>query len=529
MKHTFKYMVLVAVLALGSCEPEFENSVTDDGFYDTGSADLSNYVAVGNSLTAGFADGALYISGQENSYPNIMAAQFALAGGSESFSQPLMDDNLGGLLLGGTQVASNRFVLSTDANGNPFPAVLEGRPTTDVTTSTIGPYNNMGVPGAKSFHLVAPGYGDASGILAGTANPYYARMATGASATVAGDAASLNPTFFSLWIGNNDILSFATSGGLGIDQTGNLDPSTYGPNDITDPNVFGASYTAVLDALMAGGAEGMVMNLPDVTSIPFFTTVPYAPLDPTNPDFGPQIPTLNATYELLNQAFAFLGVPERSIQFATNAASAVVVRDESLVNLSAELTQVLAAGGLDLPTATIFGLQYGQARQANESDLLVLTSSSVIGQLNTDRMTELISLGLPEADAAQLSVNGVTYPMEDQYVLVPSEQTSIANAAAAYNATIETLASARDLILIDARGELAQVANTGIPYNGGILTSTFVTGGGFSLDGVHPTARGYAFVANLAIEAINRKYTANIPMVDIGDYPTVQVHNNGGN
>ena len=66
-------------------------------------------------------------------------------------------------------------------------------------------------------------------------------------------------------------------------------------------------------------------------------------------------------------------------------------------------------------------------------------------------------------------------------------------------------------------------------YNGGVLTSDFVTGGAFSLDGVHPTARGYAFVANLAIDAINRKYTANIPMVDIGNYPTVQVHNNGGN
>ena len=529
MKNTFKYIALAAVVGFASCEPEFENSVTDAGFYDTGSANLSNYVAVGNSLTAGFADGALYILGQENSYPNIMAGQFALAGAGDSFTQPLMNDNLGGLLLGGTPVAENRFVLSTDANGNPFPARLEGNPTTDVTTSAAGPYNNMGVPGAKSFHLVAPGYGDASGILAGTANPYFARMATSAGTTVAGDAAAMSPTFFSLWIGNNDILSFATSGGVGVDQAGNLDPSTYGPNDITDPNVFGASYTAVLDALMAGGAEGIVINLPDVTSIPFFTTVPYAPLDPTNPDFGPQIPTLNATYGLLNQAFAALGVANRSIQFSTTGPSAVVVKDEGLTDISAELTQALAAGGLDLPTATIFGLQYGQARQADESDLLVLTSSSAIGQLNTDRMAELIAFGLPEADAAQLSVNGITYPMEDQFVLVPSEQESIATATAAYNATIDALATARSLIMIDARAELAEVASTGIPYNGGVLSSTFVTGGGFSLDGVHPTARGYAFVANLAIDAINRKYSANIPTVDIGNYPTVQVHNNGGN
>ncbi|HBR52989.1 MAG TPA: G-D-S-L family lipolytic protein, partial [Flavobacteriaceae bacterium] len=110
------YIVLGGLLTLGfvGCEPEFDTPVTDEGFYSSGDADLSNYVAVGNSLTAGFADGALYITGQENSYPNIMAQQFALAGGSETFTQPLMADNLGGLLLNGTQVAPNRFVLAAD-------------------------------------------------------------------------------------------------------------------------------------------------------------------------------------------------------------------------------------------------------------------------------------------------------------------------------------------------------------------------------------------------------------------------------
>ncbi len=45
--------------------------------YTNGEADFSNYVALGNSLTAGYADNALYITGQENSYPNILAQQFA--------------------------------------------------------------------------------------------------------------------------------------------------------------------------------------------------------------------------------------------------------------------------------------------------------------------------------------------------------------------------------------------------------------------------------------------------------------------
>ena len=198
MKNTIKFLIGLATIGLVSCDAEFENPVSDDWFYSNGTANLSNYVAVGNSLTAGYADGALYVTGQENSYPNIMAQQFALAGGGE-FTQPLMNDNTGGLLLGGNQVFANRFVLSVDANGNPGPVRLEGTPTTTVSGSVAGPYNNMGVPGAKSFHLGVSGYG--------AANPWFARFQTSAGASVIADATSMSPTFFSLWIGNNDILA----------------------------------------------------------------------------------------------------------------------------------------------------------------------------------------------------------------------------------------------------------------------------------------------------------------------------------
>ena len=170
MKNIIKLFIGLVAIGFVSCDADFENPVTDNGFYTSGTADLSKYVAVGNSLTAGYADGALYITGQNNSYPNIMAEQFALAGGGE-FTQPLMDDNTGGLLLGGAQITANRFVLAVDANGNPGPVRLVGMPTTDVATSVAGPYNNMGVPGAKSFHLSAPGYGNAAGIASGAANP----------------------------------------------------------------------------------------------------------------------------------------------------------------------------------------------------------------------------------------------------------------------------------------------------------------------------------------------------------------------
>jgi len=80
--------------------------------------------------------------------------------------------------------------------------------------------------------------GNVAGVATGQANPYFVRFASSPSTTVIADAVAQNPTFFSLWIGNNDVLAYATSGGTGANQAGNLNPATYGPNDITDPNVL---------------------------------------------------------------------------------------------------------------------------------------------------------------------------------------------------------------------------------------------------------------------------------------------------
>ncbi|MDT0556963.1 G-D-S-L family lipolytic protein [Patiriisocius hiemis] len=509
MKNIYKIIACFVAVGLVSCDPEFENSVEDQGFYDAGDANFTNYVAVGNSLTAGFADSALYITGQEDSYPNIMAEQFSFVGGGE-FTQPLMADNLGGLLFNGQQIAQNRFVLAVDAQGNLGPAILEGTPTTEVTTSATGPFNNMGVPGAKSFHLTASGYGNEAGILTGQANPYYARFATGPNANVIEDAASLNPTFFSLWIGNNDILSYATTGGSGVDQTGNLDPTMYGPNDITDPNVFASVYSQQVDALSAGASGGVLINIPDVTSIPFFTTVPAqsVPLDAAT------AAAVNAQFAQYNSqvlpGLVQLGVitqeeaDARMINFQAGI-NFPIIMDDDLTDVS----ELLQGPPLNLP-ADIANL-LGQLRQANNNDLVVLTASSVIGTT-------------PDP-SNPLGVVGVSIPLEDSLVLTAVEQERVATATASYNATIEALATANGLAYVDARTALAQVAATGVPYNGGLLTSEFVTGGAFSLDGVHPTPRGYAYTANIIINAINETYGASIPTVDIGNFGTVTAAN----
>ncbi len=509
MKNILKYAFAILAIGFVGCEPEFDNPVTDAGFYSSGTADFSNFVAVGNSLTAGYSSGALYITGQENSYPNIMAGQFEFVGGGD-FAQPLMNDNLGGLLLNGTQITENRFVLSVDANGNPGPVRLGGTPTTDITNHLSGSFNNMGVPGAKSFHLLAPGYGNVAGVATGAANPYFARFSSSENATVIGDAAAQNPSFFTLWIGNNDILSYATSGGAGEDQTGNFDPSSYGGNDITDPNVFASVYSQQVDALIGSGAKGVLINIPEVTSIPYFTTVPTK-----------SIPLDAATAAQLNAQFAAYNT-----QILPGMVAASVITQEEatlrMINFSAgqnypimtdddltDLTQILLGAPFNLPPQTA-GL-LGQLRQVKSEDLVVLTASSVLGTT-------------PDPGNPQ-GIMGVTIPLGDQFVLSTTEQARVTVALNAYNATIQGLAASKGLAFVDSKAALASVAGGGIPYDGGILTSEFVTGGAFSLDGVHPTPRGYAYVANLAIRAINRTYDATVPTVHIGNYPTITLSN----
>jgi len=533
MKKNIKYIALFAAAAVFvSCENEFDQSVENGDFFDAGQADFTKFVSVGNSLTSGFADGALYLEGQENSFPNIMAQQFEFVGGGE-FNQPLVNDNLGGLLLNGTQITPNRFVLAgeevlidNELVALPtVPIVLNGTPTTEITNKFTGPLNNFGVPLARVFHLVAPGYGSIAGVPAGTANPFFARFSSSDTATVIDDAAAANGTFFTLWIGNNDILAYATSGGIGVDnnQTGQTSPAMQGDNSITNNNTFAGVYASLVAKMTANGAKGALINIPDVTSIPFFTTVPFAPFAPNNPTFAPRIPALNAFYAQLNQAFTAFGFPERSVTFSTTAASPAVIRDETLTDITPQLTVALTPQFG--PLAGFVAQQFGQIRPATANDLLTLTSSRVLGQVNQTRLAQLIGAGLPPETAGLLSFNGLTFALQDQFTLTPDEQSRIASAQASYNATIAGLAQANGLAFVDARSVLQGVAQGGVPYNGGLLTSVFARGGAFSLDGVHPTPRGYAFTANTIIQAINAKYGSTIPGVDIGQYKSVQPSN----
>ena len=500
MKKVFiSSMAVLAVLSVTSCKTDFETDVADIAV-TSGEADFSKYVALGNSLTSGYRDGTVYLDGQLESYPAMIAEQMQKAGGG-TFTQPLVPDNIGGF----SNIPGFKGKLTLQVvNGALTPVYSTAVSALDRLTGT---YNNMGVPGAKSFHLVANGYGNMAGLASGTANPYFVRFASSSTTSVLEDAKAQNPTFFSLWIGNNDVLSYATSGGVGTNQTGNINPATYSSNDITDPNVLAGSIRTVLEGMKSVGAtKGVIANIPNVTSIPFFTTVPYnaIPLDEAH------AAALNA--ELvgrLKPVLTALGQGDR-LKTLVVGQNPLLIKDEDLTDLSAQITAALTRNGVSAAEAAFIGITYGQARHTTNEDLVLLSTKPVINSKVT---------GVSE----QFNKLGITYPLEDKHVLTKSEVAQVQTATNAYNTQIKALAEAYGLAFVDANAKMVELSkNSGIQYNGVSYSTTFVTGGSFSLDGVHLTGKGYAVIANEFIKAINAKYKSNLRQVNPNNYSGVK-------
>lgn len=461
----------MASLVIVSCNSDDEAVVdpnsTDGTPLTAGSADFSKYVALGDSFAAGFSDNALFAEGQKNSYPNIIATQFALVGGGE-FVTPFMADNIGGFSSGGVQIPQfgPRLFL---APGN-VPTPVSGVSGTDISTKLTGSFNNFGIPGAKSVHLDFAGYGSSAG------NPYFARMASNPMATVVDDALAGSPTFFSLWIGGNDVLGYATSGGVST-------------NPITPTATFNTVYNALIAKLTAGGRKGVVANLPYVNTLPYFTTVPYnpVPLDATTAGM------LNSGYTAYNNGLLFAQsnglitadeVARRTISFSASTSNKVVIVDEYLTDLT----------GYGIPSY----------RQATNEDLVVLPARSFIGTT---------------VGGNPLQINGVSVPLADNWVLTKNEIAEIKAATDEYNNTIQSAATANDLAFVDAKSVMDRLnSSTGIVANNYTMTATYVTGGTFSLDGVHPSPRGYALIANEFLKAINTAYGSNFKGVNVGTY-----------
>lgn len=211
----------LALLALGAVLTACIDDESHTLFEPDGGALFQRYVALGNSITAGFQSGGINIELQQEAYPVLLAEKagapfgipaLAMPGCPPPYLAPLSTERAGG--------ATCALRIS------PGPAVVQ----------------NLAVPGATAAHVLHPvGTGT-------TLNTLILGGRTQAAAMI--DA---RPSLVSVWIGNNDALSAALSG----------DPSQLTPLEsfqaTYDQIVMSINESTAREAILIGVANAALM------------------------------------------------------------------------------------------------------------------------------------------------------------------------------------------------------------------------------------------------------------------------------
>ena len=129
---------------------------------------------------------------------------------------------------------------------------------------------------------------------------------------------------------------------------------------------------------------------------------------------------------------------------------------------------------------------------------------------------ELVLLSVP-LDSVKCFGMGSAFPLRDEFVLTLDEIAELQLKMDEYNAILLATAQTYGLAFANVKLLIEKLKN-GFVYNGVSMSSTFVSGGSFSLDGVQLNPNGQALLANLFIESINNRYQARIPFANVNAY-----------
>jgi lysophospholipase L1-like esterase len=321
------------------------------------------------------------------------------------------------------------------------------------------PYDNLGIPGAVVFDLL-----DTTSFAAKAGpprnNPYFQLVLRNKAlgANVLSQAAALKPDLVTFWLGGNDVLGYAAGGG-------------FSPSSPTSVGVFTALYGQAIDALLAAlpNAKIVTADYGDVDALPYFTTL------------GPKISgLLPAGVTLRYQMHGETG----------------------LASGSTSLTEAAP------PLITLLGSSY--------APLL----GQPTGKWYRDNRYPAIPPGIDTTKPFGLHPQN---PWPDALVLDASEQAVVTTTVTAYNAAVAAKVGGNSRIaLVDVNAFWNNLKDHGYMVGGQKFTTDYITGGMFSLDGFHPSSRGYALIANQFIKAMNQKWGMGVPYVDPSTIPPIQ-------
>ncbi|HTF02848.1 MAG TPA: SGNH/GDSL hydrolase family protein [Bacteroidia bacterium] len=258
--------IFASALLLFTCTPDLSNPDPQPG-----EANFSKVIAVGGNFMAGYQDGALYPDGQNKSLPALLCRQFELTGGGV-FTQHTITSGLGwnskpweSWYIGASHLGWRTDCEGTVSLGPLKDSVSTGAATSLYANSFLSTNGNFAVPFATTAELLSPALGNSP---AGNTNPFYHRFASAPGiSTPVSDAVNANATFFTAWLGMEDIFEYARRGGEGT--------------TIASSAQFSVYLDSILGALTANGAKGVIANIPDFREFPYYTLVPWNGADLT--------------------------------------------------------------------------------------------------------------------------------------------------------------------------------------------------------------------------------------------------------
>ncbi|MBU3675846.1 MAG: hypothetical protein FGM54_01505 [Chitinophagaceae bacterium] len=237
----------------------------------------------------------------------------------------------------------------------------------------------------------------------------------------------------------------------GMDDVFNWASQGGAVGELPVPATFERQLDSVLQVLTANGAKGVLANVPDFTVMPFYTTVAW-----NNAELN------QGQADTLNEAYALGGLSH--IQFKPGRNGFVIA-------------DALAPGGF---------------RQLHSG--------------------EYITLGVPLDSMKCYKYGLLVNVVHNRYVLDSTEVVLFQQVRQNINQIIAQKAAQYGLALVDVNAYMNRLPQ-GILADVVFMISTFVSGNFFSLDGYHPTEKGYALLANEFIRAINVRYGSSVPQL----------------
>lgn len=155
----------------------------------------------------------------------------------------------------------------------------------------------------------------------------------------------------------------------------------------------------------------------------------------------------------------------------------------------------------------------GIVRLATANDRILLDAIPNVGKSN---------------GSGQKKGTSATYPLSNEEVLDKDEINSVASRLTDFNGILKLEADKRGIALVDLNSIYKQIQSNSYEAGNGIkLSNSLLTGSFFSLDGINPTPRGSAVIANEIIKVINVNYKnflkTAIPTLDVSKFEALKI------